>query len=170
DALGHLAAAAARHEWCRTAIQHVVHAQEVAAADLEDVTEALRGEESGARALALEHGIDADRRAVDREPTVGEIDARLIDAPQDAVNQPRRSAESLGVDDGSRGLVERDEVRERPTDIDADPECHRAVLLARAVYPKVRRDAGSAGRRDDACAALRRGHAAVDGQRRAANE
>ena len=141
EPLGDLQATSAGHERRRPSIEHVVHAQEVAAPDLEDITEAFSGEESGASPLPLEQGIDADCRAVDRQPTVGEVDAGLICAPQDAVQQLGGCAEGLGVDHGARRLVERHEVREGPTDVDADSEWHPGSFGA-AVYLKHRRDGG----------------------------
>ena len=131
DALGHLEAASARNERSRSPIQNVVHPQEVAAPDLDDVTEAFGGDEPRARALAFEQGIDADGRAVNRQPTIGEIDAGLIRTPQHAVEQRGRCTEGLGIDHGPRRLVERREVRERSTDVDADPKWHRRFPGAR---------------------------------------
>src|SRR5207302_956932 len=101
------------------------------APDLEDVAKALGGDHAGAGALALEQRVDADRRAVDHQPTVREVDGGLLGAAEDAIEQLRRCAEGLGVDDGPGGLIERHEIRERPADVDADPECHARALLAR---------------------------------------
>ena len=68
---------------------------------------------------------------MDDEPAVGEPGARLVDAAEHAVEELARGAERLGVDDGARRLVERDEVREGAADVDADPEGHRCGSIGR---------------------------------------
>ena len=76
--LGYLAAAPARHQRLGPPIEHVVHFQEIAAADLEHVPEPLGGDEPGARPPALEERVDPDRGAVDDESAVSQPDAGLI--------------------------------------------------------------------------------------------
>jgi len=68
--LRHLVRAAARHQRLGTPIEHVVHLQEVAAADLEDVAKPFGGDETGARPLQLDERVDPDRGPVDDEPAV----------------------------------------------------------------------------------------------------
>ena len=132
QALRHLEAAAARHERRRPPVEHVVHPEEVAAADLEHVAEALGRDEAGPGALALEERVDADGRAVDDEPAVREPRARLVDAAEHAVEEIARRAERLGGDDRAGGLVERDQVREGAADVDADSESHFPRSIGRA--------------------------------------
>ena len=121
EPLRHLQAAPARHEWRRPPIEHVVHPQEIAAADLEDVAEAFGRHQPRARALAFEERVDADGRAVDDETAVLELDARLVDAVEHTLEERVRRAQRLAVDDGARGLVERHEIREGAANVDADP-------------------------------------------------
>ena len=121
EPLRHFEAASARHEWRRAPIEHVVHLQEITAADLEDVTEPFGRHQPRARALAFEERVDADGRAVDDEAAIFEADARLVDAVEDTLEERARRAQRLAVDDGARGLVERHEIREGATDVDADP-------------------------------------------------
>ena len=132
QALRHLARAAARHQWLGTPIEHVVHLQEVAAADLEDVAKSRGGDEAGARPLQLEERVDPDRGPVDDEPAVRQPDAGLVDAGEDALEELAGGAQSLGGDDGARGLVERDEVREGAADVDADSQSHVTPYQASA--------------------------------------
>jgi hypothetical protein len=127
--LGHLVHAAARHQGLGPPVKHVVHLQEVAAADLEHVAEPVSREEPGPRALELEERVDPDRGAVDDEATIGQPHAGLVDAGEDAVEQLARSGEGLGGDDGARGLVERHEIRERAADIDTDSQSHVIPLF-----------------------------------------
>jgi len=129
-------AATARHERRGPAVQHVVHPQEVAAADLQDVAEAPRGHEAGRGALALEQRVDPDGGAVDDEATVGEPHAGLIHAAQDSGEELAGRAERLGVDDGARRLVQRGEIREGAADVNADS--HKCTLAARAAWPSRR--------------------------------
>src|SRR5262252_5789223 len=124
QALHHLQASPPRHERRGPAVEDVVHPQEVAATDLEDVPEALCRDEAGSRPLALEERIDTDGGAVDDEATVGKTRARLVDAAKDAPQQVGRCAERLGVDDRTGCLVQRHQVREGAADVDTDPECH----------------------------------------------
>ena len=121
-------AATARHQRLGPPIEHVVHLQKVAAPDLEDVPKSLGRDEPGARALPLEQRVDADGRAVNDEPTVGQPHAGLVHAAQDALEELARRAERLGGDHGTRRFVERDEIRERATDVDADSQGHASSL------------------------------------------
>jgi hypothetical protein len=79
------------------------------------------------RALPLEQRVDADGRAVNDEPTVGQPHAGLVHAAQDALECARR-AERLGGHDDTRRFVERDEIRERAADVDADSQGHASSL------------------------------------------
>jgi hypothetical protein len=119
-----LVGAAARHQRLRAPVEHVVHLQEVAATDLEDIAKPLGRDEARARPLVLEERVDPDRGPVDDEPTVRQLHSGLIDAAKDALEKLARRAEGLGGHHGARGLVERDEVCERAADVDADPESH----------------------------------------------
>ena len=58
---------------------------------------------------------------MDDEAAIFEADARLVDAVEDTLEERARRAQRLAVDDGARGLVERHEIREGATDVDADP-------------------------------------------------
>ncbi len=127
EALRHLEASPSRHERCRTPVEHVVHLEEIAASDLEDVAEALGRDEARPGPCSLEERIDADGRAVDDEAAVRELRARLVDAAEHAVEQIARRAERLAGGDGARGLVEHDQVREGAADVDADSLCHASA-------------------------------------------
>ena len=127
EALRHLEASPARHERCRTPVEHVVHLEEIAAPDLEDVAEALGRDEARPGPCSLEERIDADGRAVDDEAAVRELRARLVDAAEHAVEEIARRAERLAGGDGARGLVEDDQVREGAADVDADSLCHASA-------------------------------------------
>ncbi len=135
-ALAHLEAAAARHQGGGPAVEHIVHAQEVAPADLEHVPEPLGGDEAGQHALALEQGVDPDGGPVDDEAAVGQARPRLVHAPENPLEQVVRGGEGLGVHQGAGRLVQRDQVREGATDVDADPECHGCAKYTGA-WPRV---------------------------------
>ncbi len=135
-ALAHLEAAAAGDQRGGPPIQDVVHAQEVAAPDLEHVPEPLGGDEAGQRALALEQGVDPDGGAVDDEAAVGQARARLVHAAEDALEQVVRGREGLRVHHRPGRLVERDQVREGAADVDADPESHGCAEYT-GVRPRV---------------------------------
>src|SRR5262249_28814195 len=87
----------------------------------------------GARALALDQGVDGDGRAVDQLVDGGDLDAALGDAVDDALHQVRRRAQALGLGEAAGPIVEADQVGERPADVDHDDE--------NAVRPRTRRKA-----------------------------
>ena len=147
EALRHLEATAPRHERRRPLVEHVVHPEEVAAADLEDVPETLGRDQAGQGPFALEEGIDADRRAVDHESAVGQPRAAWIDAAEHAVEEIARRAERLGGRDRAGRLVERDQVREGAADVDADPQGHATARRARGPRSPTRSVRGSRRRR-----------------------
>jgi hypothetical protein len=132
QALRHLETAAARHQGRRPAVQHVVHAEEVAAADLQHIPEAIGGDQPGPGALALEEGVDADGCPVDDEPAVGQAGAGLVHAAEDALEEVLGGGERLGVDHRPGRLVESDQVSEGAADVDADSESHFPRSIGRA--------------------------------------
>ena len=127
DSLGDDLAVAASHERPSLpgdVLQHRVVERPLVPADVDDVTEAARGDHSGDRALVLEYGVRGYGRTVEdprhfarreagRSAELGETgDHRLL--------RLRRSGGNL-VDVDTAGLcVVEQEVRERSTDVNTD--------------------------------------------------
>src|SRR6185369_168383 len=94
----------------------------VAAADDVHVARAARDHEPGLGAFALDQRIDGDGRAVDQLVDGGGLEAALVDAIDDALHQLGWRGEALGLDEALRLVVEADQIRERPSDIDCDDD------------------------------------------------
>ena len=94
-ALADLVAQVALDQRLMAAEEEVIGFRPVDAADLVDVTEALRGDERTACAGALQNGVDRDRRAVQEQPRRPEPGARLRDPVLDPRDQPRRRGQRL---------------------------------------------------------------------------
>ena len=106
----------------RGEVDRVVQSQ---ALELEDVTEASRHEEPEGGAVPLDHRVHGDRRPVHQVGDVAGRDAELRDERLETLEHARRR---IGPNRGrfeagelSRVLVQQAEVRERTTDVDAEP-------------------------------------------------
>ena len=117
-ALAHAEAQLARHERRRPVLLEVVQVRPVLAPDLEHVAEAGRRHQRGARAAPLEQRVGGHGHAV-REG------ARFAD-----LRRLQRGQHALGLVAGRRRdlgrqhlpVDERDEIGERPADVDAEPQ------------------------------------------------
>ena len=100
------------------------------AGDLEDVPETLRHQEADARALALEHRVRRDRRAVQHGPDRTGIDSgafdRLEDPAHDALGRVARRRH-LGQHRWAAVEGHEQDVGERSADVDADEVGHAAA-------------------------------------------
>ncbi len=97
------------------------------AAQLVDRAEALRDEQAGPHALALEHRVGRDRRAVhDIAMSAAEtVRRRASPPPRSPRAMDRGHRGHLGPTQVSACVLERDEIGECPAGIDADePVCH----------------------------------------------
>ncbi len=102
----------------------VVHLPPDLPADLENVAEALGGDEADTRALAFQHGIGRDGGAV-RE--AGDRARRHAQAAGDLVERSDHRAAGLGanrrhLEDVTCGRRAQDHVRERAADVDTDAD------------------------------------------------
>ena len=126
DALGDLAPQGARDEGGRHLDEDVVELVLPLARDLQDVAEAVRRDQAGLRALALDQRIGEERRGVDDTADVARRDAVAFEDAADAGDDaPRRVVGGGGFlpdRDARAGGVEDDDVGERATDIDAEGE------------------------------------------------
>src|ERR1044072_172603 len=99
---------------------------------LQHVDEVLRREQAEADALALDHRIDADGRAVREIADVrwfyAEAAAELGQPRDDLAAGPLRGRGRLERRQTTRRFVQRTEVREGATDVDADSIAHRLTL------------------------------------------
>ena len=102
------------------------------AADVDQVAEAGGRDHAGARAVALEHDVGRDRRAVQQLRDVADVApgerAQLAQAVHRRLRRVRRRARHLV--DGDGGAVEQHQVGEGSADIDADPD-HRVLAGSR---------------------------------------
>jgi len=124
--------------------EQVVRLGPVDAADLVHVAESARGEQSGGRAVALEDGVDRDRRSVQEEPAALERGLRLFDTVDDALDQTVRRRECLAESRLAGTLVETDDIGESAADVGGNahrqPGCggvrFHAVILRRHLLKK----------------------------------
>ena len=117
-ALGHLEGEVARHQRARAMEEQVERVGPVAAAERVDVAEARRGDERGPGAAALQHGVDRDGRAVQQLVHGGDVATGERERGGGPLGRVGRHRQRLRRDDGA--VVEPDQVREGPADIDAD--------------------------------------------------
>ena len=97
------------------------------AADREEVTEAVGGDERGTRAAALEYGVRRDGGAVDDDVRG---DAEVVEALKHGAAGIVRGGGTL-VDAGGAVLPQQ-EVREGPAHVDAEESAHGSILAARS--------------------------------------
>ena len=117
---------AARDHRFRLAVVDVVDGAPALALQGEDVAEPLGGEERDPGALALQHRVGRDGRAVHQIAGRVERETGLIERRDRAAVRRRRRARHLG--DAHPTGLERDEVGERAADFDSHP--------GRAVHPR----------------------------------
>ncbi len=125
------AAAARRKEYGGLRLEEeIVEMRALVAADLEDIFEAIRGDEAGDGAFLLDKRVDRDRTAVDEPTDISgfEIDRseRTRDAIAHAVDQIAGRRGDLGVVRDPI-VAHQDDVGKRAADIDADFN-HDAML------------------------------------------
>ena len=108
---------------------HAVGVGPGAAAELEDVAEALGGDEAGAGEAALEDGVGGGGGAVDDEVDLGGRGAGRVEGGEDAEGLVLGGGRGLGQADGAGGGVEEDEVGEGAAHVDAgdDAPSHRGA-------------------------------------------
>ena len=100
---------------------------------MQDLREPLRRDQPDAGALRLEHGVRRDGRAVEDVAHVADRDAGLLadpaDADEHALRRVGRSRRRLHPELRARPFVtDEEEVGERPSHVDSEPECHSALL------------------------------------------
>ena len=131
DALAHLQPPVAGNERRGLLPGEVVEARHAQAADLEDVAEALGGEEARAGALPLQDRVGGDRGAVDDLADHRRVEPLLREEPADALHdataQVVRRRRDLRREDAAL-LGEEHDIGERAADIDADAEPHAGMV------------------------------------------
>ena len=101
-------------------------------ANIEQISEALRNQKAGARALALKDCVGCNRRAVNELADIGQRDADLfargkLDRIQDGLGRIVGSGRNLdGMD--AAGIALDHQIGEGPTDINAQPIRHLNLL------------------------------------------
>ena len=132
DALGHLGPQIARDQRLE-APGHAVGIGASAAAQLEHVAKAGRGNQPAARSLAFEHGIGGDRGAVNQRGYRGEIGFERGQPGDEADRLVLGGRRHLGDAEHAALRIERQQIGERAADIDTDLPCHPLFL---AVLPR----------------------------------
>ena len=131
DALGHLTHAVARDEGERARRREVHRAGEPEPLDLEQVTEARGDQEPQRGAVALDDGVDGDRRAMDQVVDGLEVEAPLGHEGAEAVEHAAAGivghGRGLETRELARHLVQETEVGERAADVDAEAVASHAV-------------------------------------------
>ena len=122
EAAAHADRVAPLDERRRALVREVVHVarRDVAAPDQEDVGHPLVGDDPGRLTAPFEHGVEAERRAVDEQADVGEIGAEGVDRGDDAAPRLRGCRRRLLEADPLGLLVEFHRVDERAADVDGD--------------------------------------------------
>ena len=131
DALGHLEAQLARNERRLAMETQIERPGAIAAADLQQVTKALGGEQRGLGADALQQRVDDERRAMLDEARFARVDLRLADAVEDRLAQPIIGGRAFGVGDRAGLNVAGDKVGEGAADINGDDISHNIFLSFR---------------------------------------
>ena len=116
----------------------------VGAGDLQDLPEALRGDQADGGALALEDRVGRDRGAVQHLGDLGQLDPRrgadLPDPVEDADRLVGGGRGGLGPPRAAAALLDQQDVGERAPDVDSEPVTHEAssVLGCCAVVARPR--------------------------------
>ena len=96
----------------------------VGARDLEHVAETCGGHERRARAAALDQRIDDQCGAVIDQRCFRRLDAGLLEAVENAVDQIVIGRGAFCVENFLRGVVERDQIRKSAANVDGDGVGH----------------------------------------------
>ena len=120
DPLRHLEAALARHDGLEAA-EHAPRVGPGAPAELQRIAETLGGDERAAHALALQHGVGADRGAVNDRLEPARRLAKRGKARHEPVGLVRRGGRHLGDAHGRRVRIDQQQVGEGAADIDPEP-------------------------------------------------
>ena len=105
--------------------EQVVGVRPVDAADLVDVAKAFGDEQRGLGAGALQHRVDGDGRAVQKQRRRAIIAAGLGDAGGNALDQMRRRRQRLAEGERAGFLVEHRDIGESAADIRREPQLSR---------------------------------------------
>ena len=108
----------ARNERLRAVEEQIERLDPVAAADGVGVAKAARGDQRGARALALQHRVDGDGRAVQQFRQRGHLAMGEGEAVRHAARRVGGHGRGLRGDDTAVDAA--DQVGEGPADVDAD--------------------------------------------------
>ena len=111
-ALGHFKAQIALHQGGVFAVPQVERVGSVDAANFVDVAKATGGDQGGAGAAALEHGVDGHGGAMQEQMRLGQRHARLVHALQDALHQFVGGGEGLAQQQAAFALVKSSDVGE----------------------------------------------------------
>ena len=135
DALADLMAPRAGHQEGRFVDGEVVDVGADLPAELEDVPEALGGQQADGRAAVLQQRVRGDRRAVRqerdgrrRDPFPGQ---QALDPCRDAVRLVLRRRGALEDPQRAAPRLQEAEVREGAADVHAEPHTHQAVPVSR---------------------------------------
>ena len=134
----HLEPVLARHQGGRIVLLEVEHVGTDLPADLQEVAEALGGDQQDLAAAALDQGVRGDRAAVRETRDLPEVDALTLghglEALQDRAGGIVRCRRGLVHREGTACIVEGVEIGEGAADIDPDDPGHsRSPLTCLAV-------------------------------------
>ena len=115
----------ARHERSHLLEQWVIQRRARLPRDLQDVPEALGGQERGAPDLALDDRVRRRRRRVDRDADLARVDVRVGQHPEHRIHEAHRESvlgrtADLGDRDHAGLLVDERRVGERPAYVRSD--------------------------------------------------
>ena len=138
DPFRYLEASLARHDGLEAA-EHAPRVGPCAPAELQRIAEALGGDERAAHPLALQHGVGADRGAVDdRLESIRRV-SKCCEARHEPVRLIRRRRRHLGDAHGAGGLIHQQQVGEGAADIDPEPATRAWLAHGLPSAPAVRR-------------------------------
>ena len=142
DALVDRQAQMTRHQRRGHLQKQVVQVVAVLAGDLVRVAEAGGGQQRRTGAFALDDGVGYQRRAMDDVPDLvgGGVGAqqRVLQDVGDGGGRITRCGQHLADGELARGIIDQDQVRERPADVDADA-IGSCQLSAISFQPRMRR-------------------------------
>ena len=128
DALADLEAAAARDESAGRILEQVVEVAAGGAPQLQDVAEAARGDERGARAVLRQDGVGDDRGGMREQHHLGRLQAVALhgagEPGEHALGEVARRGRHLGDADRPARIVDQRHIRERAADVDPNPPSH----------------------------------------------
>ena len=136
DPLGDRNAVGTVHQRLGLAPVEVVVVLAVDPLDVRHVLESPGREVEDARALAREHGVDADRRADHDEADVRGVEPRRLDRRGDRGHRVGRVRRHLRDVPAAGRIIDRDEVGERSTGVDSHSDSHSATLPTLRACPR----------------------------------